>query len=344
MAKKRDNTPSGQHATMIDVARRANVSPMTVSRALRSPKTVRPDNLRRVEKAVREVGYVNNQLAGGLKAANRTKLVAAIIPTIQNWLFAATIQGLTDALRIHNISLMLGDSQYSQEEEERLIASFLAQRPSGIVLHNSTHTANSRRMLKAAGIPVVEVGDLVDRRIDLVVSFSNFEAAKAMTKHLIDRGYRTIGLVSVPLAGNERAEARRKGYLAAMSEARLPISEGLMLEALGDFDAGAKALVQLLEQRPDIDAVFLAGAQLAIGAALECRRRGWPVPQRVAIAGFDDWDVARQFETPITTLDIPRYEIGKVAAEFILRRLNGEPKGSIKPADLGFRLIQRAST
>jgi LacI family gluconate utilization system Gnt-I transcriptional repressor len=329
---------------MIDVAMRANVSPMTVSRALRAPNTVRPENLRRVEKAVREAGYVNNQLAGGLKAANRTKLVAAIIPSIQNWLFAATIQGLTDTLRANNISLMLGDSQYSQEEEERLIASFLAQRPSGIVLHNVTHTATSRRMLKTAGIPVVEVGDLVDRRIDLVASFSNFEASKAMTNHLIGRGYRTIGLVSVPLAGNERARARREGYIAAMSEAQLPTGDDLMLEALGNFDAGAQAIVQLLERRPDIDAVFLAGAHLAIGASLECRRRGWQVPQRVAIAGFDDWDVARQFETPITTLDIPRYEIGKVAAEFILRRLNGEPRGSIKPADLGFRIIQRAST
>ena len=101
--------------------------------------------------------------------------------------------------------------------------------------------------------------------------------------------------------------------------------------------------VHLLETRPDIDAVFFAGDVLAIGAMMECRRRDWHVPRRVAIAGFDDWEISRQFETPITAIDIPRYRIGQYAAELILRRLNGE-KDKIKHVDVGFRIIERKST
>lgn len=332
------------HARMKEVAERANVSAMTVSRALRSPEKVSPATLQRIRKAVRDVGYVPNEIAGGLKAANRTRLVAAIVPSIRNSLFAATIQGLTDALRLHGVSLVLGDSHYSQSEEEELIAAFLGYRPSGMVLHNSTHTAAARRMLRGAGIPVVEVGDLAERRVDLAVSYSNFAAGKAMTEHLIARGYRTIGLVSIPLAGNERAEERRRGYLAALREAGRQVDAALMLETPGSFENGGRALVEVVSRRPDIDAVFLAGDVLSIGAMLECRRRSWAVPGRIAIAGFDDWEIARQLDTPITALEIPRYDIGRIAGELILRRLAGDADDTRAPIDVGFRVIPRGST
>lgn len=345
MTKDRDAPTTGhKHARMTEVAALAKVSAMTVSRALRFPDKVSPATLRRINKAVRDMGYVPNQLAGGLKAAKRTELVAAIVPSIRNSLFAATIQGLSDTLRANGVNLMLGDSQYSQKEEEALISAFLAQRPSGLVLHNSTHTMRARRMLRKSGIPIVEVGNLSERRIDLMVSYSNFAAAKAMTQHLIARGYRSIALVSVTLAGNERAQERRRGYLSALAEAGLAADEGLMMETPGSFENGARAIVQLLERRPTIDAVFLAGDVLAIGAMLECRRRGWAVPRRVAIAGFDDWEIARHIELPITSLQIPRARIGEVAAELILRRSKGELPADFEPVDVGFKLIQRSST
>src|SRR6478672_3460085 len=109
---------------MTEVALRAKVSAMSVSRALRTPHQVSPETLRRVQKAVREMGYVPNRLAGGLKAPSRTQLAAAIVPSLRNSLFAASLQGLTDTLRKRGINLMLGDSGYSHEDEETLIAAF----------------------------------------------------------------------------------------------------------------------------------------------------------------------------------------------------------------------------
>jgi LacI family transcriptional regulator, gluconate utilization system Gnt-I transcriptional repressor len=335
---------SPKFARMKEVAARADVSAMTVSRALRDPKSVSAEKLRRINKAVREVGYVPNQIAGSLKTANRTKLVAAILPSISNSLFAATLHALSDSLRSHGINLMLGDSRYSEKEEERLIRAFLSNRPSGLVLHDTTHTPNTRRLLRQSGIPIVEVGNLSGRPIDMMVSYSNFAAAKAMTEHLVQRGYQKIALVSIPVVGNERAQERRRGYLAALDEAGRPQDIDLMLETLGSYENGARAVSTLLERRPDIDAIFLAGDVLAVGAMLECRRRGWAVPDRVAIAGFDTWEMAQMLDAPITSLDIPRYEIGRLAGELILRRIAGEPPGTNKPFDVGFKVVHRKST
>lgn len=316
---------------------------MSVSRALRSPDQVSAETLRRVQKAVREMSYVPNRLAGGLKAPTRTQLAAAIVPSVRNSLFAATLQGLTDTLRKKGISLMLGDAGYSHDDEETLIAAFLAHRPCGLVLHDTTHTARTRRLLERSGIPVVETGNLTTDPIDLVVSYSNFDAAKAMTGYLLGRGYGRVAFVGLPLLGNERVKERQRGYYAALAAAKVPRDDALVVEVPGSFENGAHALLRLIKARPNVDAIFFAGDVLAIGAMMECTRRGWQVPKKIAIAGFDDWEISRQFATPITTLDIPRYRIGECAAELMLRRLDGD-KGKIEPVDVGFRIIERKST
>ena len=328
---------------MTEVALRAKVSAMSVSRALRTPHQVSPETLRRVQKAVREMGYVPNRLAGGLKAPSRTQLAAAIVPSLQNSLFSGTIQGVTDALRKKGINLMLGDSHYSHEEEESLIGAFLAHRPCGLVLHDTAHTPGARRLLRNAGIPVIEIGNLVPRPVDLVVSYSNFAAAKAMTGHLIGRGYRQLAFVGLPSADNERSKERQRGFRAALADGHLPYDETRVIETDGSFESGARALAQLLDMRPRIDAIFFTGGVTAVGAMMECTRRGWDVPKKVAIAAFDDWAVSHLLKTPITALEIPRYQIGARAAELMLRRLDGD-HGRIPPVDVGFRVIERQST
>ncbi len=334
--------PELTHARMEDVAKRASVSAMTVSRALRDPETVSEQTRKRITRAIREVGYVPNELAGGLRAFNRTKLVAAIVPSVRNSLFAATVQGMSDTLRARRINLMLGDSHYSREEEEELINAFLAQRPSGIVLHDAVRSARARKLLTKAGIPVVEVGDLTRQPLDMVVSFSNFGASKAMTRHMIERGYRRIGFASLSTAISARSAARLRGYKAALREAGLHPAPAHVIAVEGGFASGGDALVELMDR--GVDAVFFAGDVLAVGAALECQRRGWSVPRTVAIASFDDHEIASQVSPPLTTLKLPRYEIGRRAAELILERLNGVKHRRPIVEDLGFEIVAREST
>ncbi len=326
---------------MADIAAMADVSAMTVSRALRDPNSVTAETLRRIEAAIDATGYVPNRVAGSL-ASRRTNVVGLIVPSLRNSLFVETIQGVADILGPAH-DLMIADSGYALKGEEVAIRAFLAQRVCGVVLHNTAHTVRSRAMLRDAGVPCVETGNLIRKPIDMAVGFSNRDAARAMTEYLIRRGYRRIGFVSLPTSDNDRAAERRAGYLAALERAGLPADPARIVESPPGLRSGGTALVRLVESEPGVDAVFLSGDVLATGALLEANRRGWAVPGKVAIAGSDDSELQDSVTPPLTTLRFPRYEIGRRAAGMLLDRLQGRSSG---PAvlDLGFEIIERAST
>ncbi len=173
---------------MEDVARRAGVSQMTVSRALRTPDKVAPATRAKIAAAVAELDYVPDLVAGGL-AARRSRLVAVIVSTLENSIFAATVQGLSTVLREQGYAVLLGASDYSREGEEQLLRAVLGRRPDGIVLTDAVHTQSARRLLRAAGIPVVETWELPAAPLDLAVGFSNLAAGRAMI-----RGASRLGL------------------------------------------------------------------------------------------------------------------------------------------------------
>jgi LacI family transcriptional regulator, gluconate utilization system Gnt-I transcriptional repressor len=330
-----------REARMEDVAKLAGVSAMTVSRALRNTATVTPDTLKRIEAAIDTTGYLPNRVAGSL-SSRRTNVIGLIVPSLRNAVFVETIQGVADMLG-QQFDLMIAHSGYTLEGEEAAVLAFLSQRVCGMILHNTKHTPKVRRMIKEAALPCVETGNLGPRPIEMAVGFSNRDAARAMTEHLIGRGYRRIGFVSLPLRDNDRAFERRAGYVAALEAHGIKPDPDRMLEASPGLDSGGKALVRLVERDPKIDAVFLTGDVLATGAVLEANRRGWKVPDRVAIAGSDDDEFQANVLPPLTSIRFPRYEIGRRAAGMVTDRVLGRSTG---PAvlDLGYEIIQRAST
>lgn len=329
-------------ARIRDVAKLAGVSPMTVSRALREPHRVSPMMRQRVEEAVLQVGYVPNRIAGSL-SSNRSNVVGLILPSVHNSLFANTVQGISDVLRAIGHQLMIADSGYSLQDEEAAISAFVQQRVCGMLLHNTSHTERAKRLIERARIPVVELGNLDPRPLDMAVSYSNFQAARAMTLHLARLGYGRIALVTLPLKDNDRSIERRRGFVAALRELGREAEPRLMLEMPGGIASGSEAIVRLMEMAPPPDAVFFAGDVLAVGAVLECQRRGWAVPKDVAIATFDDVEILRSLTPPVTSVRIPRYEIGKRGAEVLLDRVYGRCDERVA-IDQGFEIIQRAST
>jgi LacI family gluconate utilization system Gnt-I transcriptional repressor len=238
---------------------------------------------------------------------------------------------------------MIADSGPSFEEEEKLIKAFLSQRVAGLALHNTTHTSVARQMIARTGIPVVENGNLSTEPLDSVVSYSNFEASRRMVLNLAKLGYKNIAFVSLPVLGNDRASERRRGYSAALDELGRVFNRAIVMERPASLGSGAEAIAQLVETVPEVDAVFFAGDVLAIGALAECQKRGWAVPQRVGIATFDDVDMLRYVTPPITTIRLPRYEVGRRSAQCLLDRINGTAKTPLV-LDLGFEIIQREST
>jgi LacI family gluconate utilization system Gnt-I transcriptional repressor len=327
---------------MRDVARLAAVSTMTVSRALNDPGKVSAEVRRRVEAAVRELGYVPNRVAGSL-SSRRSRLVGLIVPTIDNSLYSSTIQAVSEVLRRNGYQLMIADCGYDSAAEASLIGAFLAQQAAGLILHNASHGDAARELIRRAGVPVVEIGNQPAAPLDMVVSYSNHDAARAMTQHLARLGYRRIGMVTLPAANNDRSRDRLRGYRAALAEAGLADDPRLVLEMPPGLQAGAEAVVRLAGGEAPADAIFFAGDVLAVGALFECQRRGWPVPGRVALAAFDNIDLLRHVVPRITTLRLPRVEIGRQAAELLLERIQGRASGP-RAVDLGFEILHRAST
>lgn len=331
-----------QVTSMKDVALLAGVSTMTVSRAMRAPERVSPHILALVQSAITQSGYVPNRIAGSL-SSNRTAVVALIVPSLRNALYAEMIKGISDVLMRNNLHLMISDSGFDLAEEETLVSEYVAQRVCGIVLHNTKHTPRTVEMLRGSATACVETGTLVTNPIDMVVSYSNHAAGKAMAAHLLALGYRRFAFASLPVAMNDRLRQRRNGFLAGLRKAGLAIPPSLILEVEAGLESGSRALGRIVDIDPRVDAVFFAGDVLAAGAIFECQRRGLAVPSRIAVAASDDNDLMRNMVPPLTTVAFPRYEIGVRSAQVIVARTKGEDV-SARSMDMGFTVIQRGST
>jgi LacI family transcriptional regulator, gluconate utilization system Gnt-I transcriptional repressor len=311
-------------ATMSDVARLAGVSTMTVSRALRGGASIAADTRERIMKAVDELGYVLDRSAGSL-SSKRTGFVAALLPSLNNSNFADTARGLTDTLQPSGLQLLLGYTDYSIEKEEELIESMLRRRPEAIVVTGGKHTARGRKLLENSGIPVIETWDLPPEPVGHVVGFSNAEAAEALVRYLYDKGFRKIGFIGGTSNRDTRGADRRLGYERAMAALGLKDTRIISFGTPPiSMKQGGEALVRLVEQWPDVEAAICVSDLSAFGALTECQRRKWPVPQRIAIAGFGDFEISSCSHPSITTVGVNCYDIGRQSGALLLRAIAGE--------------------
>jgi LacI family gluconate utilization system Gnt-I transcriptional repressor len=324
--------------TINDVAKLAGVSAITVSRALNQPATVSPLTLEKVKEAVASTGYVPNLLAGGL-ASNRSRLVAALVPTIVGPMFLQTIEALTEALAEAGCQVLLGQSGYADSREDALIDAVIGRRPEGIVLTGITHSAQSRRKLAASGIPIVETWDLSDAPIDMLVGFSHREVGVAMARYMMGRGYRRPVLLT---ADDHRAGLRGEGFIDTFREHGIEATT-CAVPAPGRFGDGRTALASLRRQPQLPDAVFCSSDVLAHGLITEALVRGLRVPEDIAVAGFGDLSFAADVEPALTTVHIDGPTIGRQAARFITERAAGRDPGP-RVRDVGFAIVERKST
>src|SRR2546430_5863672 len=180
--------------TLSAVAKLAGVSSITVSRVVRLPDLVAPETRVRVEAAMRELGYVPNQLAGALASA-RTRSVGVLVPTIANSIFADTVQGLSDELEPLGYAVILAQSRYDAVREDHMLAALLSRRPEAIIMVGSPATEDGARLLRRAGIPIVETWEIPPAPIDAVAGFDNFEAGCAVARHLVAQGRASLAFI-----------------------------------------------------------------------------------------------------------------------------------------------------
>ncbi len=342
-------------ATLRDVAHAAGVTSITVSRYLREPDLVAQDTALRIQQALAHTGYVPNKQAG-LLASGVSNIVAALLPNLTNSIFAETAQGLSDTLQGAGQELLIAATGYSLEREEEQLRSLLGWHPAAVLVTGRRHSAAATAMLAAArdaGTPVIEIWDCHDRELGLQpastqhftrIGFNHHEVGRAMAQHLLERGHRRLAYVNSGVTEDYRALERGVAFAA---HARAAGAQVHLLQArAGDpFDAGRATLTPLLAERgavPRTTAVAFANDHLATGALLEAARRHIPVPERLALLGFGDFTLARQLVPALSSVALPRYEIGVTAARALLEALRGG--GAAASHMLPWSLAARSST
>ena len=331
----------GSSLTLIDVAKVAGVSPMTVSRALHRPELVTEDTREKVREAVRKTGYVSNMLAGGL-ASNKSRLVAILLPTIANSNFADTVQSLMDRLTQAGYQTLLGLTGYSAEQEETLLEAVLGRRPDGIVLTGTLHTESSRLRLAQAGIPLVEAWDLSENPLDMLVGFSHEKVGEETARHLVKKGYQRFSVITI---SDPRGLRRCNSLVAELKRQGIEEVPMEVLAPPATLEVGREGLRRLLERpvRPDI--VVCSSDTVAQGVLAEAASRAMKVPSELAVMGFGDLSSAAQVYPALSTVSVDGNNIGLQVAQALLERFES-PQGSHDPVriDTGFTLIDRATT
>jgi LacI family gluconate utilization system Gnt-I transcriptional repressor len=325
--------------TVRDVARLAGVAPITVSRVLNTPAQVSPDVRQKVLEVIQKTGYVPNRMAGGL-ASSRSRLIAAVVPSTVMSVFMPTIEALNETLFDAGYQLMLGQSDYSVEREEALLEAIVGRRPDGIFLTGILRPSQGRTRLLASGIAVVETWDLTPTPIDMLVGFSHADIGREVARFLIDKGRRKLALIR---AEDERAERRASAFAEAVKRAGLGAVETVNVGASRSLRSGRDALGRLLEQAPDVDAIFCSSDLLALGVATEARVRGIHIPDDLALMGFGDVSFAADMAPALSTVRINGAEMGRLAARCLIDRAEGR---EVSPSvfDLGFSIVERETS
>ncbi|WSG99543.1 LacI family DNA-binding transcriptional regulator (plasmid) [Rhizobium johnstonii] len=341
--------------TIADVARLAGVGAITVSRALRDPSLVSASLRESIDNAVRQLNYIPNLSARAL-ASIRTDVIGVLVPSLTQNIFSDVLRGIYDGVEGTELHVQIGNTRYYQEEEERLIAQMLRQKPAGMIISGVDQNEASRLMLKEAGCPVIQIMDLSDDPIDTIIGFSHYQAGRAITEHLLESGYRNIGFVAGWMNG--RSLSRLSGLRDVLTEAGLfnprlitPVDTAHQPRGGAGSEArrfvtpltARRLLADMIEAEPEIDAVFCNNDVMALASLFECMQQGRRVPQDMGIAGFNDFEVMEAAYPAITSVHTPRWESGYEAVTRLRRRLDGDNSGE-KIVDLGFEVVMREST
>lgn len=331
----------GAHVTLSDVAKKVGVSPITISRALRNPQIVSDDLRDVILRTVDEMGYIPNLAARAL-AGRHNGIVGVITPALHQYGFTGLMIGIEDRFRHTEFTVQYSNTLNHGEGEAGLLKSFLTQKPAGVIIAGAESYRDLLPLIERAACPIAHIADLSQEPQRLVVGLDHYAAGAEPTRFLLSKGYSRIAFMG--RGADVRSRRRIEGYEAAMREAgRFDPDLIIGGDAPSRTGLGRELFSSLLQRVPDIDAVFAQSDEMALGVLIECKARGIRVPEDVGICGFNDLEFSAYTEPSLTTVHIPRYDIGYRVADMLLRAVRDEPADEDK-ADLGFSIIPRGST
>ena len=327
--------------TIADVARRAGVSKVTVSRVINDAGNVHPATRDRVERAIQELHYLPSVAARSLRN-KRTNALALIVPDITNPFWTTIARGVEDAAHEWGYSVLLCNTDENPEKQRHYIDVVIRQRVDGVIIAPYSSDAQHLKRLRERSIPTVAI----DRRIDGwevdTVTGDSFSGAYALVRHLIDLGHRRIAVISGPQTASS-AQDRVLGYLYALEKAGIKPDERLILR--GEFRStdGEALTYELLDQGLQFTAIFAGNNAIAMGVLTALGNRGLHIPKDISLVCFDDIPYLSHILPFLTAAVQPAYEMGLQAAQLLLGRLGGTAQDTPARIVLPTSLVVRYS-
>lgn len=325
MTNRQDTTPPPS-PTLEDVARQAGVSTATVSRCLNTPERVSENTRQRVLQSVKALGYAPNFGARAL-ASKRTNTFGAIIPTMENAIFARGLQAFQEELGRHGITLLVASSSYSPQLEEEQVRALVARGADALLLIGHDRTPESYEILSRRHIPYVVAWAYDPGQQRLSIGFDNRQAMARLTREVLALGHRRLGLITAERGNNDRARQRAEGVMDAMQDARLTPDALGIVETPYSIANGATAFETLMGRQDRPTAILCGNDVLAAGALSAARRMGISVPGEVSITGFDDIDLCDIVSPTLTTVHVPHRQMGRAAAKALIDLRGGVDPG-----------------
>lgn len=312
---------------LLDVAHRAGVGVGTASRVLNHKPGVSEEKRQRVLRAIEEMGYRRNAIARSLKV-NRTKTLGVIIPDIANEFYCEIVRGAEDAARSQHYNIILCSTDSDPRREISTITMLAEKQVDGLIMLSYECRPETQEALKRAGLPTALISTLCTDDAFITINISNFKAAYEAVEHLVSLGHRSIAMLTGPASDIDGGENRLMGYRSALADHGLQpgTPDALVVQSNAyTYEAGYACTQKLLARQQVFTAVFAASDHMAVGCVKALWDSGLRVPEDISVIGFDNLSITEYSTPPITTVNQPRYEMGRLAAQKICAMLAGQP-------------------
>jgi LacI family transcriptional regulator len=331
----------GVRADIVDVAKAARVSPSTVSRSFNHPDLVNPATRKKIDAAIKKLGYIRNRAAQAMHG-KRSATIGLIVPTVNHAIFAEVIQSFSDQVDVAGFTILMTSHGYDLDREYRMLRKMLEHRVDGVALIGLDHAPETHALIAEQGVPAMTIWNYDSHSNLSCVGADNYLAGRLAAQHLIDLGHRNIGMVFPTTHNNDRARGRLSGALSAMNDAGIDVPDDWRSEARYSLAQAKRACIELLtENRPT--ALLCGNDVIAQGAVYAAQKLELDVPSDLSIIGIGGFKGADEMEPALTTIRIPADVIGKRAGAHLIEMI-GNPSGDVVRDECEVTVIERATT
>lgn len=333
--------------TIKDIARELGISPSTVSRALKDHPDISPDTKKAVTALAEKLNYQPNIIALSLRQS-KTNTIGVIVPEIVHFFFSTVISGIEDVAYKNGYNVIVSQSNESYEREKSDLKALFNSRVDGLLISVSRETQNFDHFKSVfeRGMPMVFFDRAVDELDTSKIIVDDSEGAYQATQHLIEQGCKKIAHIAGP-DNLIISKKRTDGYIKALGDHNMMVDNKMIISCNeGSIEAAKKISLELLQRKNRPDGIFTSNDLTAIGALQAAKELKIKVPQELAIIGFSNWQVSSFTDPTLSTVDQPGYEMGKQAAELLLKEVESKEDEFVEPQVkiLATRLIIRESS